>query len=229
MKLIQTLALAAVLASSNLAYSHTSCTVEGPAELFQYQDQILALTKTSKTPEDLQEKMKLPLQCLIETYKNSEDLLTKYIAGSCLQRLMGGPELPGFKKTANYKVIYNSLINQQLASGALLNKSEIANLALGKWHEYTDFCKGSVTEKMCSELLPTTERIKDQNELLGATSMLILKNAYHHFKGSTKKKIARQIERLYKETSINDPLKRRVIDQIYKDLHPENLIIIKGT
>ena len=63
MKPIQTLALVvAALAISNVAYGNTSCTVEDPAELFQYQDQILALTKTSKTPEDLQEKMKLPLQ-----------------------------------------------------------------------------------------------------------------------------------------------------------------------
>lgn len=229
MKLFQSLVIAVILASFSLAHSQTSCVVEDPAELFQYQDQVLMLAKTSKGIEELQEKMKAPLQCLLETYKISEDLLMKYVAGSCLQRLMGGPELPGFKKTASYKIVYNSLINQQLASGALLSKSEIANLASGKWHEYTDFCKGSVTDAMCAELLPTTGRIKDQNELLGATSMIILKNAYNHFKGPTKKKIAHQIERLYKETSINDPLKRRVIDQIYKDLHRPQPIILKGS
>jgi hypothetical protein len=200
-----------------------NCNVDEPEQLYQYQDQILALSKTSKNVDELQNKMAKPLKCLLETYKNSEDFLIKYVAGSCLQRLMGGPEMTGFKKNNRYHIIYNSLINQQIASGALLSKSEIADLASGKWGEYVEFCKGSVTDSLCSELLPTTQKIKDQNELLGATSMIILKNAYNHFSGPTKMKIARQIETLYKETANESFLKRRVIDQIYSEIQQRNI------
>jgi len=162
--------------------------------------------------------MAAPLRCLVEAFRNEHDILKKYVAGSCLQRLMGGPELPGFKKDRRYDIVFNSLLNQQLESQALLSKSEIAEFASGKWVEYVNFCKGSVTEALCKELLPTNERIQAQNELLGATSMLVLKSAYHHFSGDVKTQIAEQISKLYKETSRQSPLKRKVIDQIYREI-----------
>lgn len=211
------LALISFFVWTQAARADQPCEIENAVELYAYQDQILDLPKTSATAEEMQMKMAKPLKCLVDTYKSSDDLLIKYVAGSCLQRLMGGPEIPGFKKDNRYKIIYNSLINQQIASGALLSKSEIADIASGKWDQYVKFCKGSVTESLCSDLLPTVDKIKDQNELLGATSMIILKNAYHHFKGPTKQKIARQIEQLYKETPNDSLVKRRVIEQIFRD------------
>ncbi len=162
--------------------------------------------------------MARPLRCLIENFKEREDLISKYVAGACLQRLMGGPEIKGFKHTRTYDIVFNSLLNQQLESTSLLTKSEIADFASGKWVEYVNFCQGSVTQELCSQLLPSNERIKEQNEMLGATSMLVLKNAYHHFPGDTKKQAAQQIRKLYKETPRDSILKRRVIDQIYKEI-----------
>ncbi len=205
------------LCVSSIALATTPCREE-PEDLYRYQDQILALVKTSKTPEILKSKMARPLRCLIEAYKTNDDMLTQYVAGSCLQRLMGGPEMTGFKRTRAHEIIYELLINQQLQSQEILSKSEIADLASGKWLEYVNFCKGSVTETLCRELLPTNERIKEQNELLGATSMLVLKSAYHHFSGDVKKQVLAQIKKLYKETSPESPVKRRVIEQIYQEI-----------
>lgn len=203
--------------ASTLASAAEPCREE-PDDLYRYQDQILALARKSPTPEKLKASMAAPLRCLVEAFRNEDDILKKYVAGSCLQRLMGGPELPGFKKDRRYDIVFNSLLNQQLESQALLSKSEIAEFASGKWVEYVNFCKGSVTEALCKELLPTNERIQAQNELLGATSMLVLKSAYHHFSGDVKTQIAEQISKLYKETSRQSPLKRKVIDQIYREI-----------
>lgn len=203
----------------NTSWADETCVIYEAQDLYQYQDQILALAKTAKSPETLKSEMQRPLRCLVETYKDSDDMLTKYVAGSCLQRLMGGPEIQGFKKDKNYDIVFQSLINQQLEQSELLTKSEIADFAKGKWQEYIDFCKGSVTELLCSELLPTNDRIKLQNEMLGATSMLVLKSAYHQFSGETKKRIHQQITKLYRETSKESPLKRRVIEQIYREIN----------
>ncbi|WP_413943794.1 hypothetical protein [Bdellovibrio sp. HCB-162] len=211
----------------SLSFAAEPCREE-PEDLYSYQDQILDLAKNSHSPEELKNKMARPLRCLIEAYKTNDDLLTKYVAGSCIQRLMGGPEIKGFKRTRNYDIVFNSLINQQFESQALLTKSEIAEFASGKWVEYVNFCKGSVTEALCGELLPTNDRIKEQNELLGATSMLVLKSAYHQFSGDTKKHIAAQIVKLYKETSNDSPLKRRVIDQIYREIQ-EPKVELRGS
>ena len=165
---------------------------------------------------------------LLETYKESENLLIKYVAGSCLRRLMGGAEIPGFKRTRSHDVIFESLVNQQLQAGQVLTKSEIADVASGKWVEYLNFCQGSVTEALCSDLLPSSERIKGENEMLGATSMVLLKKAYDQFSGVTKKKLRRQLLSLYKETSRNSPLKRRVIDQIYREITQPKLELRKS-
>jgi hypothetical protein len=200
------------------------CDIDDPAQLYAFQDQILEAIRHAHSPEELQEKMAKPLKCLAGIYKESNDLLEKYVAGACLQRLMGGPEIAGvFKRDRRYDIVYESLLNQQLEKGSALQKTEIADLASGKWADYVNFCKGSVTESMCSELLPTNANIKNQNELLGATSMLVLRSAYHQFSGPTKKKIAKQIAKLYKETAKTSPLKRRVIDQIYREINSNSL------
>lgn len=217
------LVMAFALFMGAAAWSSEPCQVEEPEMLYVYQDRILEAAKTAREPEVLQQQMAEPLKCLIDTYKNSKGLLMKYVAGSCLQRLMGGAEIKGFKRGWNYEIVFNSLINQQLASGPILSKSEIADFASGKWADYVDFCKGSVTDAMCSDLLPTVDKIKSQNELLGATSMLVLKSAYNQFSGATKRKIARQITQLYKETSKESPLKRRVIEQIYREMKQSRL------
>lgn len=198
-------------------HADTSCHIEEPVELYKFQDEILALPQKVSSAEQLIEKMRAPLNCLTEAYINSEDLLTKYVAGACLQRLMGAPEIKGFKMNGSYKVVSEAIINKQLLSSKLLQKSEIADLASGKWSDYVTFCKG-IKDTLCSDFLPTNERIKDQNELLGATSMLLLKSAFTKFNGDAKKKVAEQIRQLHRETPTNSPLKRRVIDQILRDI-----------
>ncbi|WP_413570489.1 hypothetical protein ACLWBD_07915 [Bdellovibrio sp. HCB117] len=205
------------------SWAEDTCVIHEAQDLYKYQDQILALAKKAKTPEALKNEMQSPLRCLVETFKDSDDMLTKYVAGSCLQRLMGGPEIQGFKKNRAHDIVFQSLINQQLEQSDLLTKSEISDFAQGKWQEYIDFCKGSVTELLCSELLPTNDRIKVQNEMLGATSMLVLKSAYHQFSGETKRKIHQQITKLYRETSKESPLKRRVIEQIYREINKPSI------
>lgn len=222
------LLLIGFLISSSALAEDLSCAVNETEELYAFQDQILSLAKKVHSPEELKEKMARPLRCLVWNFRERQDLLGKYVAGACLQRLMGGPEIKGFKKNRSYEIVMNSLINQQFESKNLLTKSEIADFASGKWVEYVNFCKGSVTESLCSELLPSNESIKGQSEMLGATSMLVLKNAYHHFSGDTKKQVAKQILKLYQETSNDSPLKRRVIDQIYKEIN-KNEIELRGS
>ncbi|KHD90063.1 MAG: hypothetical protein OM95_00655 [Bdellovibrio sp. ArHS] len=216
---MKTFILSLVLFFTISGFANEACVTTEAQDLYLYQDRILSLAKKATSAERLKADMQQPLRCLVETYKDSDDLLTKYVAGACLQRLMGGPEVKGFNRNKAHDVVYQSLINQQLEQSALLTKSEIADFAQGKWQEYIDFCKGSVTELLCSELLPSNDRIQLQNEMLGATSMLVLKSAYHQFSGETKKKIHQQITKLYRETSKNSPLKRRVIDQIYQEIN----------
>lgn len=212
---------------ATFAFAETPCK-DQPEDLYFYQDQILALSKKVSTATELKQQMARPLGCLLEAYKTNDDFLTQYVAGSCLQRLMGGPEIAGFKKMRKHEIIYESLFNQQLSSGDILTKSEVAALASGKWMEYIKFCRGTVTEELCKELLPTNEHIKQQNELLGATSMLVLKSAYLHFSGDAKNQVLAQIKRLYQETSRSSVIKRRVIEEIYKDLQ-NPLIELRGS
>ncbi|KYG61538.1 hypothetical protein AZI86_17680 [Bdellovibrio bacteriovorus] len=219
---IQIAFLGLLLAFGSVAQAKISCHVEEPVELYKFQDEILALPKKVSSADELIEKMRAPLHCLTEAYANSEDLLTKYVAGACLQRLMGAPEIKGFKVNRGYKIVKEAIINQQLLSSNLLQKSEIADLASGKWSDYVVFCKG-IKDSLCSDFLPTNDRIKSQNELLGATSMLLLKSAFVTFHGDAKKKVAEQIRQLHRETPATSPLKRRVIDQILKDIDQPSL------
>lgn len=199
------------------ALASDPCAITEPAELYKFQDEILGLPKKVQSADELLKSMQTPLRCLSEAYLQADDLITKYVAGACLQRLMGASEISGFKKNAGYKIVEEALLNQQLSQSQPWKKSEIADLASGKWSDYVTFCKG-IKDMLCGEFLPTNDRIKNQSELLGATSMLVLKSAFLTFKGPARKKVAKQIRQLHRETPKDSSLKRRIIDQILQEI-----------
>jgi hypothetical protein len=191
-----------------------------PEGMYAYQDQILALAGKNPDTKAFKKAVAEPLLCLLQNYKN-ETGFTRYVAGTCLRRLWGGAEIQGFHRGKNYELALQQLIGHQINRQDLLKNSELSVYAMLQWEEYQPFCKGVTAESECVELLPDSAKIREQSELLGSTSMMTLLSAYKQFSGSTKQRVADLITKLYREIPKDQPLKRKVIEQIYREMQPK--------
>lgn len=185
--------------------------------MYTYQDEILTIAKRKPALSTFKKAIEEPLHCLLQNYKN-EGGYVRYSAGACLRRLMGAPEIKGFHRGKNYDYALKALIFRQIAKKDLLHDSELSFFAAAEWDEYQPFCQGIAAEEDCVELLPNQKQIQKQSELLGASSMMVLRSAYKQFSGDTKKRVQDLIVKLYMETPKEQYLKRKVINEIYREM-----------
>jgi len=192
---------------------------ETPEGMYVYQDEILAAGQKNLQGEEFHHVVDQPLRCLLQNYK-IESGITRYVAGACLRRLFGGPEIQGFHRSRSYERVLKKLIAQQVRQQDLFKNSEVSLFAMAEWDEYQPFCQGIANENDCVNLLPNPQQIHRQTEILGASSMLVLRSAYKQFSGAAKKHVADTILKLYRETPQEQILKRKMIDQIYREMQP---------
>jgi len=195
-------------------------TAEG---FYSYQDSILASAQRNLSAKEFKREIEQPLHCLLQSFKN-EGGLARYVAGACLRRLFGGPEIQGFHRGKNYELVLKKLIAEQIRQKDLFKNSELSIYAVVEWEEYQPFCQGIVAESDCFELLPDSEQVQAQSELLGASSMLILRSAYRQFSGEAKSKVEETILKLRREIPKKDFLKRKVIEEIYQEMQQPLLL-----
>jgi len=205
-----------VMALSTLQAQALVCQ-DTPEGMYTYQDKILAMAKKNVKIHAFTKSIEEPLLCLLQNYKN-ETGMTRYVAGACLRRLLGGAEIQGFQRGRSYDLVLKKLITQQISRKDLLKNSELSIYAMAQWEEYQPFCKGITAEGDCVELLPDSHKIREQSELLGASSMMVLRSAYKQFSGQTKRRVEELIVRLYREIPKEQYLKRKVIEQIYQEM-----------
>ena len=194
--------------------------------LLGYQKQILSAAHSTSNSEQFLQRSAEPLRCLLQIYSHS-DGVTKFLAGSCLKPLWGGPEHKLLRKDKNYDKALKAFFEKSLNDPDLLKQSELTAFADADWGDYQNFCQGSVSENMCLELLPDAGHIRAQSEMLGASSLLVLRHAYRQFSGKNKKQVATLIARLYRDIPREDRLKRRVIEEIYLEIFPSSRLQLK--
>lgn len=204
--------------------THAFVCQDTPEGMYVYQDAILELAKKNVNMKDFKKGIAEPMHCLFENYKTQSGP-TRYVAGACLRRLLGGPEIQGFTRGKEYDVVLKGLIVKNVNQKNLLKESEMSAYASSVWEEYKPFCKTTMAERDCVELLPDQKQISEQSELLGASSMMLLRSAYKQFSGATKKRVQELIVKLYRETPQEQILKRKVIDEIYFEMNQPRLIL----
>lgn len=184
-----------------------------PEGLIESKRLILSLARKVKDPKEFERRIQAPLNCLLGAYKNSGGF-TKYLAGACLRPLMGEEEIPQLPKGAESARLTKTLIERELGDD-LKAPSFLARFAEAEWSEYMPFC---TIDELCYELLPDEARIAGQGDMQGASSLLVLANAYRRFQGPSRAKVGRLLQSLHKKIPRKDRVKRKMIDEIHRDL-----------
>ncbi len=204
MKLIVPLAIAATVCT------HTNET------LLRSERAILS----AKSPVEMAE----PLSCLLQIHEESDGPL-RLFAASSLKSLLGAPQVKGVLKDARYSRVAQALEQLTLHANDPVYQSIIAQYAKGDWLFYEMFCSQGDTS-FCPDFLPDPNAIQEVSPLLGAAGLVRLKKAYEVLSGKPRDEVATRLKKLYKEIPTNDKLRRKFIDQIYRELFDSRLSLI---
>lgn len=188
-----------------------------PEALNGYLQKILDQVDHAKSEKQLQKNIAKPLACLLSIYKNSSGT-TKYLAGAVLRPLLGGKEIKEIKKDFRYDKLLRHLVFQALSEDDPLRDPALSSYSAARWSEYVPFCRDYESQELCLILFPEPKQVLQQGEFLGASSMVLLGEAYQKFTGKPKEAIADQIRQLYRDIPRHEKLKRKVIDRLYHGL-----------
>ncbi len=156
------------------------------------------------------------LNCLIGLYQSGSGF-TAILAGTALRPLMGGHALQGRTMDAETKKAAKQLQALALKAADPVQDSFLSQYSKGTWGTYTLFCNPQSSE-FCTLFLPDEKQVMKESALIGSSSMILLRTAYLKLSGEDRKLVEDRIRNLYQSISTNDPLKRKVIDQIYQEL-----------
>ncbi|MGE0762342.1 MAG: hypothetical protein AB7N80_03590 [Bdellovibrionales bacterium] len=217
MKFLATLTLTAAMATPN---PQIQCRFDQDA-LQGYEQEILVATQKYATQDhkEFLRKITPPLNCILDIQEKGEGFL-KYLANSFLQPLLGGGQISHVPKDVRYQAFANKMRKISEKSPNPLTSSLPAAHARGAWGFYRGFCEPQ-NQSGCVEFLPPQDLIERQSPLLGASSMMLLRQAYFSTEGEGRNQIANRIRNLYLTTPRDQILKRQVIDKIYRELFPQ--------
>ena len=205
-----------ILAAATLHESALACD-ESPEAMNGYLNSILVQVDKAQSEKQLQKRIAHPLACLLSTYKNSSGV-TKYLAGACLRPLLGGKEVKEIKKDSRYDKLLKHLVFAALDEEDPLRNPALRTYSEGRWSEYVPFCRDLEQQELCLVLFPEPKQVLQQGEFIGASSMILLGEAYQKFTGKPKELIAEQLQQLYREIPRHEKLKRKVIDRLHREL-----------
>lgn len=187
-----------------------------PEALNGYLNSILQAVDQATSEKTLQRKIAKPLACLLSAYKNSSGV-TKYLAGATLRPLLGGKEVKEIKKDSRYDKFLRHLVIGALSEEDPLRDPALSSYSEGRWAEYVPFCRDYDSQELCLILFPEPTQVLKQGEFLGASSMILLGEAYQKFSGKPKELIAEQLHQLYREIPAHEKLKRKVIERLHRE------------
>lgn len=182
--------------------------------LNRYESEILKAAADGKY-----EKMAEPLACILKMQSEGGGL-SQYLANSFLAPLMGAGNPAGIITDRRYKTVAKALEELSVRTADATRRSFVSEFSKGDWRFYTLFCEQGNTE-YCSVFLPDEKKVKSEAPLMAAASMLRLKTAYSVLKGKQRELIAKRIKNLYREIPENDRLRRKFIEEIYRELFEE--------
>lgn len=189
---------------------HAECSFDFDS-LRKYEKQILDAADSGKI-----DQMAKPFQCILRMQMESQGL-SNYMAHSFLGPLLGGEITPGLKKDVRYQKVTKALEKLSLKASHNLRNSFVTVFSQGEWKTYSLFCEQGNTS-YCSDFMPDVKKIKEEPPLLAAASMLRLKQAYTVLKGPQKDLIASRLKKLFSEIPLNDPVRRKFIEEIHQEL-----------
>lgn len=196
-------AFALIVAGVSVVAMAEPCEISSNA-LMKYEQRVLSAIATA--PEKIDE----PFKCLLEIQQKGQGE-TKYFAHKFLRPFMGGEmaKYPGLKKDVRY-----DLVTKRLEKNPTFAVEEFAR---GDWDFYKLFCeKGNVS--FCADFVPDENNVQKDVPLLGAASILKLRQAYLVLSGEQRQVIAQRIRNLHKTIPASDSIKRRFIDQVFQEL-----------
>ncbi len=156
------------------------------------------------------------LRCLLKIHETSTGI-TKYLAADALRPLMGGKALAGRKLNAKTQAVVEKFKKSAMNSPDLIHQSLLTEYTKGTWGFYDLFCKGPNPEN-CTTFLPDEKQVLKESELIGSSSMILLRTAFLHLKGKDQQFVENRLRKLYVTVPQREPLKRKVIEQIYQEL-----------
>ena len=181
--------------------------------LNHYEEQILRAAGQSQFAE-----MAEPLACILRMQQEAGGL-DRLLAASYLRPILSGESPKALLKDHRYRKIAKALEQISLHEADSLKGSFVAEFSRGDWSFYTLFCEQGNTE-FCTDFLPNEATVRAQPPLVAAASMLRLRQAYKVLDGRQKDLIARRLQALYRQIPKSDRLRRKFINQIYRDLFP---------
>lgn len=181
-----------------------------------HEQRILEAVKSDKIAKAGAEEAFKSFMCLLEIQEKSEGYL-KVLANSFLRPFMGSGQIAGVPLDQRYATVSRLLKRLTELNKDPVHTSLLEAHARGEWGLYKLFCEqGSV--EYCSEFLPDEKLIGKMNSMTGASSMILLKVAYLKLRGPQQNKVAERLRNLYRTIGNEDQLKRRVIEDIYREL-----------
>jgi hypothetical protein len=154
--------------------------------------------------------------CLLQIHKKATGI-TKYLAADALRPLLGGHALAGRQLNDKTKAAVQKFQKEAMRSPDVIHESFLTDYAQGTWGFYDLFCQAP-NKEFCTTFLPDEKQVLRESELIGSSSMILLREAYLKLQGQDKKFVETRIKKLYIQISKRDPLKRKVIEQIYQEL-----------
>lgn len=202
---------------TTLVWPQEHCEIDYPT-LARSEQKILSVTTQMQRQKNHFPLLQIqePLQCILKIQEKAEGSL-KLLANSFLRPLLGGPQNPGVPADARYQILARELTKLTAHAPDLMNSSIPAAHARGRWSFYALFCaKGNL--EFCVDFLPNAEQINVESPVLAASSLMVLRQAYHSLKGNPREQVAARIKELYLHIPMDGSLKRKVIEQIYTEI-----------
>ncbi len=209
------------IAGLSLAFAAASTPCElSTAALMKYERQILQATEKFATKDNRKflDAVSPSLNCVLQIQAKAQGYL-QMMANSFLKPLMGGGQVRGVPADKRYALFAREMTRVAEQSSHVLRDSLPAAHLRGAWGMYQGFC-GPQNNVYCTDFLPNESLIDGQSPLLGASSMIMLRQAYFALDGPAREDVANRIRRLYERTPTSDVLKRKVINEIYQELFP---------
>ena len=191
------------------------------AALMKYERQILSLTEKFAQHDGTEflKAVSPPLNCVLQIQEKGEDYL-RILANSFLKPLLGGGQIQGVPSDPRYLKFSRAMTKVAEQSSNVLRDSLPAAHLRGAWGLYQGFC-GPNNNSYCVDFLPSEDLIDRQSPLLGASSIIMLRQAYYVLDGKGREDVAHRIRNLYRKIPTSDHLKRKVISEIYQELFPQ--------
>lgn len=187
------------------------------ASLIEHEHAILTQTQKLRGNEPELIKRTAPsLACILKIQETAEGHV-QFLANRFLNPLLGDQLPAQIPKDKTYSTYASALANgsarEPINDPAFLP----GRYARGAWSFYQGFCRPEF-QAYCADFLPPENLVRRQSPLLGASSLMLLRHAYMATTGDSRAAIGARLKQLHATIPEDDKLKRRTIEEIYKEL-----------